>query len=103
MAKKYAVLRRDRTIRVYTPIPYTVDAYKDDNLSLEEMRSIEHGLKEHTKFLYDCLLLLHISIATAKERDYTLNADTGDKLLDLCREHHYISHEMKMAIINHNW
>jgi hypothetical protein len=103
MAKKYAVLRRDKTIRVYTPIPYTVDAYKDSNLTLEEMRAIEHGLKEHTKFLYDCLKLLHISTATAKERGYTLNIDTGEKLASLCRDHHYISHEMKMMILKHDW
>jgi hypothetical protein len=103
MAKKYAQLRRDRTIRVYTPRPYTVDAYKDSDLSLDEMKDIEHQLKEHTKFLYDCLKLLHISEATAKHRGYTLNIETGEKLFALCYKHHYISNEMKMVILNHKW
>jgi hypothetical protein len=104
--KRFAILRKDRTILVKTPKPYTVTAYQDLTdayPTLESMRDIEHDLNEHTKFLYNCLKMLGISKSMAVRQRYTLNTDTGDRLSHMALHDERISHEMRMVIRNHNW
>ena len=99
--KKFARLRKDKTILVKTPIPYVVDAYKDSEKDVLEQ--VRHQLDEDTRFLYDCLKVLRISKQEAIHRDYTLDTDTGEKLLGIAQHKECVSHEMHMAIFNHEW
>jgi hypothetical protein len=101
--KKFAILRNDRTILVHTPKPYVVDAYKDSDMFKEELEDIRSELDEHTKFLYNCLRLLGIRRTEAIRENYTLNIDTGEKLLSMAQHKGNISHEMRMVILNHKW
>jgi hypothetical protein len=100
---KYAKLRKDGTILVKTPKSYIIDAYKDVDVSPDRMRQIVHELSEDTKFLYDCLKILRMSIAKARKLDLTLNRESGDKLVNMAMENYYVSSEMRRAISNHKW
>jgi len=99
--KKFAILRKDRTILVKTPIPYVVDAYKDSEQDVLEHTRYE--LDEHTKFLYNCLKMLGISKSEAQRLHYTLNQNTGDRLYTIAINHPHISHEMRQVLGKYNW
>ena len=99
--RKYVKLQKDGTILVRTPKSYVIDVYK--NASSDYIRQIVHELNEDTKFVYDCLKILRMSIATARRLDITLNRETGDKLVNMAMENYYVSAEMRRAISNHKW
>jgi hypothetical protein len=102
--KEFAILRKDRTILVKTPIPYVVNVYKDPEMvSLDRLMEIKYELEEHTKFLYNCLKMLGISKAMAIKHKYTLNHQTGDALSSIASHNPKISHEMRMVIFRHEW
>lgn len=100
--KKFAILRKDKTILVKTPIPYVVTAYQN-NCDDEWIEDIRYCLDEDTKFLYNCLKVLGISKAVAKREEYTLNKATGDKLRSIALNNKGISYEIRQLILNHNW
>lgn len=99
--KKFAILRKDKTILVKTPVPYVVDSYKDSEKDV--LDHVRHGLDEDTRFLYDCLKVLGISRKEAILKGYTLNLDTGEKLLSVAQHKECISHKMRMVVFNHEW
>ena len=99
--KHYAVIQPDKSILVKTPNPYVVDTYKDVNaVVLEDVR---HKLSNACKFLYDCLRMLKITKKQAQQQNLTLNLSTGMKLRDIALHSDFLSHDMKMVIINYNW
>ncbi len=99
--KKFAVIRKDRTIKVYTPIPYIVTAYK--NSSQKELDEVQYHLENSVKFLYDCMKVLGITKKCAIEKQYTLNLYTGSEFRHLILENNTISHELKKIIIQYDW
>jgi hypothetical protein len=99
--KKFAIIRKDKTILVKTPRTYVVDSYK--NSESDELETVRHRLDEHTRFLYNCLKVLGVSRKEAILKDYTLDTDTGEKLLCVAQHKESVSHEMKMTIFNHDW
>jgi hypothetical protein len=99
--KKFAIIRKDRTILVKTPVPYVVDAFKDS--SDANIQDVRYGLDEHTKFLYNCLKMLGISRKEAILKGYTLNIFTGEALNDIAYKNPKISSEMRTVIFNHKW
>jgi ABC-type dipeptide/oligopeptide/nickel transport system ATPase component len=102
--KKFAILRKDRTILVKTPVPYVIDVYKDFyEYSKEDLEQFRHRMNENTKFLYNCLKMLGISKKEAISKDYSLNLSTGEKLRDISIVNKNISLEMSRLIINHKW
>lgn len=102
MKKKYIKIRKNKTIMVYTPVPYVVDAYKD--LPDEQLNETAYELHQSCMFLWNCLKLLDISKKEAIEKNYTLNKQTGDALRNIAIHHnHDVSHEFVMTIANHDW
>lgn len=99
--KKFAVLRKDKTILVKTPIPYVVHAYKDSKKDVLEHTT--HELNEHTRFLYNCLKMLGISKSEAQRLDYSLNQDTGNRLYTIAINNPQISCEMCLVLGKHKW
>ena len=99
--KKFAIIRKDKTILVKTPRTYVVDSYK--NSESDKLENVRHHLDEHTRFLYNCLKVLGVSRKEAILKDYTLDIDTGEKLLCIAQHNESVSHEMKMTIFNHDW
>jgi len=87
-------------IIVNTPNPYTVSSYKNDGI--DKITEVAHDLNDSCQFLYDCLKVLGISKRKAKDNDYTLNIDTGDKLIRLAATRK-MSMEMYRVIKNHAW
>jgi hypothetical protein len=76
--KRYAILRKDKTILVKTPVPYVVTAYVDADR--EKLENVRFRLNESVRFLNDCLRVLKISRKEAIAKEYTLNIATGDAL-----------------------
>lgn len=99
--KNFAVIRKDRTILIKTPIPYIVDAYKNTNDV--HLKEVCHSLDESTKFLYNVLKLLGISKKTAIAKKYTLNIHTGDELNNIAFYNSAISHKMFTVISTYPW
>ena len=99
--KNFAVIQKDKTILVKTPVPYIVDTYKDVNpVILEDTR---YKLSESVKFLNDCLRVLGISKAEAREKNYTLNMRTGDEFRRLMVHSDSISLPVWKMITQYDW
>ena len=89
--KKFAIIQKDKTILVKTPIPYFTDSYQNEDS--EELKEIRNGFEEDVKFLNNCLKVLNISKAEAQKQDYTLNKHTGERLGNIAFENQLISCE----------
>lgn len=98
--RNYVKIQKDKTILVKTPIPYEITAYGDRANSL--IVAVADNINDECIFLYDCLRLLGISKKEAIKNDYTLNSDTGEKLIRIASEKN-ISPELRKVIINHKW
>lgn len=95
-------LLKNGDIKVNTPVPYIIDSYRDADIT--KRADIMYDLKQNVRFLRDCLRLLGISNKEAREKEYTLNIMTGDKLMGIATHNKNISNEFyKCCFIDHKW
>ena len=99
--KKFAIIQKDKTILVKTPIPYFTDSYQDKDP--EKLKDIRNEFEEDVKFLNNCLKVLNISKAEAQKQDYTLNKHTGERLGIIAFSNQLISCEFFKLINDYNW
>lgn len=98
---KTAKIQKDKTIIVYTPIPYVVDAYKDKEMN--EISEVCNSLSQSVKFLRNCFKLLGITNKEAKEKKFTLNIETGEELNHRAWMNRNVSCEFCALLRNHKW
>lgn len=99
--KNFAIIQKDKTILIKTPIPYFTGSYQDEDP--EKLKEIRYGFEEDVKFLNNCLKVLNISKAEAQKHDYSLNKYTGVRLSGIAFKNHLISCEFFMLINNYDW
>ena len=99
--KNFAIIQKDKTILVKTPIQYFTDSYKDEDS--EELKDIRNEFEGNVKFLNNCLKVLNISKTEAKKQDYTLNKFTGERLSNIAFSNQLISCEFFKLINNYDW
>jgi hypothetical protein len=98
--RKYVKVKGNELI-VGTPIPYIIVRQYEHETS-ESAKNKEYSLNSSCKFFYDILKLLGISKKEAKRLGYTLNLETGIKVLERASKVD-VSHEVFMLIKNHRW
>lgn len=102
MAKKYKYVKvKGNTLVVNTPVPYEVVRQYPHEKDVDGENKA-YSLDQSCKFLYDVLRMLGISKKEAIANKYTLNLDTGYKLMAIASQKE-ISHEMFMVIRKYDW
>lgn len=95
---QFVELLDNNIIEVQTPKPYIVHT--------EFMNDVDDCMaqfNQNVAFLYDCMKVLNINLEQAMEEDYTLNRETGMKLMEIARQKDDVSEKMKKLIVTTFW